>query len=383
MGYLATEIIILLAGAAVLGLVIGWALFGLGKKPAVAVAGGVSPRADADLKQERDARKKAETRIVELQSKETGFNERLQERDAKVAELSHQLDDLSKYRVETAAALEKRDQRIAGLESQLLKRDAELQRVAGGLPPSGDLDDKLGDRDRQIAKLKAELESAQASASPDAQRLRDLERENRELRQTLIATDGAAPTTASEKDGIIARLNEEVTGLRAAYESAEQALEEQDGAIDKLTRDLQATQYKLAQATGEPSGKPQSAELQVSMVKPSMAAAKPVVAKPAPEPAAPAPPSEPDESTMAVSLEDLVSQIDQKSTAPPADKMPEPPPPPPPEPAREKKGAKAEAAPPAKAAEAAPEAEESTMAVSLEDLVSQIDQKSSAPPADK
>ena len=123
MGYLATEMIVLLGGAAVLGLIIGWALFGFGKKPAAQGAGNAAnPKIESELKAERDARKKAEARIFELEAKETNFNDRLQERDAKVAELSHQLDDLSKYRVHSAAEIDLRDQRINALDAQLRER---------------------------------------------------------------------------------------------------------------------------------------------------------------------------------------------------------------------------------------------------------------------
>lgn len=397
MGYLATEIIVLLAGAAVLGLIIGWALFGLGKKQIVTAAGAVAgnPKAEQELKSERDARKKAEGRIFELEAKETNFNDRLQERDAKVAELSHQLDEHSKYRVNTAADLDSRDQRIAALEAQLRQRDAELARSG---TVAGD-DDRIADRDRQIAKLRGDLENALAAGS-DAARVRELERENAELRQTLIATDGAAPTTASEKDAIIARLNEEVTGLRAAYESAEQALEEQDAAIDKLTRDLQATQHKLAVATGNEATPPASGvrarpdtkppenktitgivpphpkfeaappppapvakaePVKAEPVKAEPLKAEPVKAAPAPKAPEPVPTYEVSESTVALSLADLVGQIDSKQ----ADSK--------------QADAKPEVAPAPKAPEPKPvpsyDAGESTVAVSLADLVGQIDSK--------
>lgn len=383
MGYLATEIIVLLAGAAVLGLIIGWALFGLGKKQVVTASGAIAgnPKAEQELKSERDARKKAEGRIFELEAKETNFNDRLQERDAKVAELSHQLDEHSKYRVNTAAELDSRDQRIAALEAQLRQRDAELSRTGGVV---GD-DDRVADRDRQIAKLKTDLENALAAGS-DAARVRELERENAELRQTLVATDGAAPTTASEKDAIIARLNEEVTGLRAAYESAEQALEEQDAAIDKLTRDLQSTQHRLAVATGSeaapapasgvrarPDTKPPENKTITGIVPPppkmEPPPAKVEAPKPAPKPEpakpAPVPTYEAGESTVAVSLADLVGQIDSKSDTKPQPVKPAPAPVP-------------KAEPPKPAPVPAYEAGESTVALSLADLVGQIDSKADA-----
>lgn len=385
MGYLATEIIALLGGAAVLGVVIGWALFGLGKK-AAAGAPATNPKVDGDFKAERDARKKAEGRIIELESKESNFNDRLQERDAKVAELSHQLDDISKYRVQSAAELDARDQKINALEGQLRQRDADLAKAGSGAAPAT-VD--VAERDRTIASLKAELEAARAAGSAgaggDGARVRELERENAELRQTLIMTDGAAPTTNAEKDAAIARLNEEVTGLRAAYESAEQALEEQDAAIDKLTRDLQATQHKLTQATGD--GKTAGP---ISVQKPRPVDTKvgpPVEPKPAPAKAEP-PKVEPpkavvnDEATVAVSLADLVGQIDQKAaTTPPPVKTPSP---------------STSGGDPTvsmsfadlvgqvahnKAPVPAPPPQvdsESTVAVSLEDLVGQIDQKSKA-----
>ena len=396
MGYLATEIIVLLGGAAVLGVVIGWALFGLGKKaPAAAGVASANPKAESDLKAERDARKKAEGRIIELESKETNFNDRLQERDAKVAELSHQLDDISKYRVQSAAELDARDQKINALEGQLRQRDADLTKAGTGAPAAD-----VAERDRTIASLKAELEAARTasagSGGGDNARIRELERENAELRQTLIATDGAAPTTSSEKDAVIARLNEEVTGLRAAYESAEQALEEQDAAIDKLTRDLQATQHKLTQATGD--GGKTAGPISVQKPRPVEAAKvetpKAEPAKPAPkaEPAKQAPPAPPkavvnDEATVAVSLADLVGQIDQKAATTPPPVKATPPTPPPSVSGGDPTvsmsfadlvGQVAQNKAPVPAPP--PQVDnESTVAVSLADLVGQIDQKSQRP----
>lgn len=382
MGYLATEIIVLLAGAAVLGLVLGWAIFGLGKKSAVPAAGvatvgagpaaAPNPKLDAELKAEREARKKAETRLVELESRQTNLSDRLQERDTKVAELAHQLDEQSKYRVQSASEIEARDKKIAGLEGQLRERDADLQRLAAGsnvAVANGPManDALLAEREGVIAKLKAELEVARSAASPDAERVKELERENAELRETLVATAGAAPTTTGEKDAVIARLNEEVTGLRAAYESAEQALEEQDAAIDKLTRDLQATQHKLSLATGgaEGSAKPGSGLIPASIMSKPAATPHKTPSQPAVQPVAPPPAKPPadSESTVAVSLADLVDQIDQK--APPAKAPPIP----------DKKAVAPPPAPEPTAAES-----ESTVAITLADLVDQIDKKP-APPA--
>ncbi|MFO0745244.1 MAG: hypothetical protein U1F43_06130 [Myxococcota bacterium] len=446
MGYLAIEIIALLGGAAVLGFIVGWAIFGLGKKKPVAAATGLAPanpKLEADYKVAVDARKKAEGRIVELEAKEANFNDRLQERDAKVAELSHQLDDLAKIRVEAAAEKsqrEQKDQRIAALETQLRQRDADLTQLAAGVPGGTvalDLQAQLAERDRQIAKLKVELEALSAASSPDAPKVTELQAEIAELRATLVATAGAAPTTASEKDAIIGRLNEEVTGLRAAYEAAEQALEEQDQAIDKLTRELVTHQQRVATLEGrEPppvAAKPTTGQ----SVRPTPTPVTQTPVAPAPKPTTPqvadnertvalsvvdhlrkldaettlsdqpeptfaegprvmAPPTgliDSGEKTVAVSLSDLVSRVDSSPLTPVT-----PAPAPAPAPVAAKPLAEEnestiaipladlvsqiDAAPSAAAAPAQPpgpppalvEANESTVAISLADLVDQIDQ---------
>lgn len=365
MGYLATEIIVLLAGAAAFGLIIGWALFGLGRKKAEALA-PASPKndkAEADFKAERDARKKAEMRILELEARETNFGERLQERDTKIAELMHQLDEQARFRVQSAAEHQEREQKIVSLESELAARVAEVPAPLAALVEA-EPNPELELKDAEIARLSEELETLTAGLEQlkgqDTQhtaRIAQLDRENAELRATLVTTANAAPTTSEEKDQIIARLNEEVTGLRAAYEAAEQALEEQDAAIDKLTRDLLATQKKLNQTAPEP---PKAGPTRGG------AAAKPAapvapVAPPLPVAKAPPLPGALDtsESTVAISLDALVSQIDKAATPPPV---------PPPVPAPAKTPAPVEAS-------------ESTVAISLDALVAQIDAKPAiAPP---
>jgi len=396
MGYLATEIIALLAGAAVLGFIVGWATFGLGKKKVIAPQAGLSttnPKLEADVKVAVEARKKAEARIIELEAKESNFGERLGERDAKVAELSHQLDELAKLRVEAASEknqAEQKDQRIVALEAQLRQRDADIAQVAaqsGSNAMALDLQQQVVDRERQIAKLKTEVEALSAQVSPDGPKVADLQAEIAELRATLVATAGAAPTTASEKDAIIGRLNEEVTGLRAAYEAAEQALEEQDAAIDKLTRELVSHQQRVSQLEGRDAQRPSSGVMPRPQTNPSSAPTSAVAGAPKPTAAlgtqvfktSPVPPDvrmeppprveppkieparveptkieqlEANESTMAVSLEDLVAAVDAR---------PEP--------------AKAMTPPPM-----AIEVSESTVAIALSDIVARIDTKPPGPP---
>ncbi|MCC6623767.1 MAG: hypothetical protein IT385_21085 [Deltaproteobacteria bacterium] len=331
MGYLAIEIIALLGGATVLGFILGWALFGLGKKPATAAGlANANPKLEADYKAAMEARKKAEARVVELEAKEVNFTDRLHERDAKVAELSHQLDDLSKLRVEAAADKQAKEQRIQALEAQLRTRDAEIQQLAngaGGGAATVELQQQVADRERTIARLKAENEALHAAGSPDTQRVKELQAEVAELRATLVATAGAAPTTASEKDAIIGRLNEEVTGLRAAYEAAEQALEEQDAAIDKLTRELVQQQQRVAQLEGrETPATPRSgvtarpASAPAPIPTPAPIPAQVPAPAPAPVAASVAPTGQIEEAerTVAVSLADLVSKVDAAPAPKPA-----------------------------------------------------------------
>jgi predicted flap endonuclease-1-like 5' DNA nuclease/predicted nucleic acid-binding Zn-ribbon protein len=302
MGYLATEIIGLLLGAAVLGVIVGWAIFGLGKKKVITRTVD-NPALEGELKAERDLRKKAETRIVELETKETSFGERMNEREAKVSELTRQLEEITRLRGQTASEAQ---QRVAQLEGELQKKQEELKKLGERRP--ADFDERILERDRLIARYKTDLENALASTGKDAQRASQLERENAELRAALAAPVSgsgpgakelaerdqtiarlgeelaslrrATPKDSGEKDAAIAhlnaelaslrkaleqaqtakdsgdkeqtisRLNTELVSLRRAYEQSEQALEEQDAAIDKLTRDLQGVQHRLAIAEG-------------------------------------------------------------------------------------------------------------------------------------
>ncbi len=303
MGYLVTEIIGLLLGAAVLGLVIGWALFGLGKKNTTTVS---NPALEGELKAERDLRKKAETRLVELEAKELNFSDHQKERDAKLAELTRQVEEYSKQRAQTASEVDLRQQRISMLETELAHKQEEMKRLASERQRPTDLDERLVERDRLIARYKADLENALSTAGKDTGRLTQLERENAELRAALAApispTPPAAPSKElAEREAQIARLNAELTSVKSAFQASEQALEEQDAAIDKLTRDLQGVQHRLAIAEGRETA---------SMTRPR-------VPRPVTNPRFQAI-GDPQESTVALTLDTLVGQIDQAPQALPA-----------------------------------------------------------------
>jgi predicted flap endonuclease-1-like 5' DNA nuclease len=303
MGYLVTEIIGLLLGAAVLGLVIGWALFGLGKKNATTVS---NPALEGELKAERDLRKKAETRLLELESREMNFSDHQKERENKIAELTRQLEEYSKQRAQTASEVDLRQQRISMLETELAHKQEEVKRLAADRQRPADLDERLVERDRLIARYKADLENALATAGKDTGRLTQLERENAELRAALAAPMPTSPAPSpqkelAEKEAQIARLNTELSNLKSAFDASEQALEEQDAAIDKLTRDLQGVQHRLAIAEGRETA---------SMTRPR-------VPRPVTNPRFQAI-GDSQESTVALTLDTLVGQVDQAPQGLPA-----------------------------------------------------------------
>ncbi len=245
MGFLIGEIIAFLAGAALVGVLIGWALFG-GKSAAPAAAGAGAGAGDGE------ASDKLRKQVTALEAERDGLQGNLTERDEKIAELRNHMDETSRYRVEMAEELNQQQERVKALEGQLRQRDAEL--AVDGVTPSDDaavaeLQRKLEERDDAIGKLERGLQELKAASSPDAPRVAQLEAEIAELKATLesggqLVTEG---DEGHEKDAVIARLEEEITGLRAAYEAAERSLEEQDGAIDQLTQDLVKAQQKIAQ----------------------------------------------------------------------------------------------------------------------------------------
>ncbi len=243
MGFLIGEIIAFLAGAALVGVLIGWALFGGHKAAGGAKAGDVAPT-------DGTATKRLDKRVAGLEAERDGLQGKLSERDAKIAELRNHLDETSRYRVEMAEELNQQQERVKALEEQLRQRDAEM---ALGAEASGDatvaeLERRLAEKDEAISQLDKGLRELEAAA-PDAPRVAQLEAEIAELKATLesggqIVTEG---DPGHDKDAVIARLEEEITGLRAAYEAAERSLEEQDGAIDRLTQDLVKAQQKIGQ----------------------------------------------------------------------------------------------------------------------------------------
>lgn len=226
MGFLITEMILFLAGAALLGLIIGWALFG-GKKEGASAAAGASTA----------AAKKAEARVRELEIEREGLSSNLSERDAAIAELAQQMRLAEQNRVEAASKIEQLKTQLGSLKADLQQRDALL--ASGGGHAS----------DGELARLRRELEELRDAASPDSALVSELKAQVAELRATLESGEQLAPPAGpdDEKDATIARLTEENLGLKANYDAAERSLEEQDGAIDQLTHELLKAQQRIAQ----------------------------------------------------------------------------------------------------------------------------------------
>ncbi|MCA9518721.1 MAG: hypothetical protein KC635_27480 [Myxococcales bacterium] len=321
MGFLITEMILFLAGAALLGLIIGWALFG-GKKEGAPAAAGASTAAV----------KKAEARVKELEAEREGLSSNLSERDAAIAELAQQLRLAEQNRVEAASKIEQ-------LKSQL----GAAQASGGG----------GGASDAEVARLKRELEEARAasaasaaSATPESALVSELKAQVAELRATLESGGQLAtpPGGDDEKDATIARLQEENLGLKANYDAAERSLEEQDGAIDQLTHELLKAQQRIAQLESVRVG------VGGASAVPAPPEPPPLTAAAAPKKAAPKPVVE--EATVAMAVFELPEE------APPA-KMPPLPP-------------ELPKAPPKK--ELAAEEDEATRAMPVFDLVDEDDE---------
>ena len=299
MPYLTEQLILHIAIAAVLGFIIGWGVFGLRKKPVV----------DTEAEKKQAAlRKKAEAKVHELEAMNNGLVSNLSERDGKLAELKHQLDELAKFRIQDAEEATANQQRIAKLETSLRQRDAEMAALTTG--DGGDvvinLQNQLKARDGTIKKLETRLEALDA-ASPDASLVQNLRAEISELRATLESSSDDA-----EQSAALARLREEITGLKAAYDAAERSLEEQDGAIDALTSALATAQQEIASLRAGKPVEPSAPE----PVKRTPAAARPVTKPLQPSQAVSAPVAADDDdddaadATKMVDPSELVAAID-------------------------------------------------------------------------
>lgn len=242
MGYLAAEILALIAGAALLGVILGWAMFGLKRTDADA------SKLQEELESEREQRKKIDQRVRDAEAKEAKALERLQERDTTIAELRHQNDEIARIRVQTAMDLQQRDLRIAALESQLKTQDASSGTHTA---VSMDVAQALEERDRTIVKLKAELDHTlgQMNTGGDAARVRELERENAELRAALVLSPDLGTESEVSPSEELGRLKDEVRALRAAYEAAEQSLDEQEQLVSSLRTELSQLQKGVGPKT--------------------------------------------------------------------------------------------------------------------------------------
>jgi predicted flap endonuclease-1-like 5' DNA nuclease len=324
MGHLLTEILLLLAAAALAGLGLGWALFHRAPAPST-IATPPDGRFARELEEARKALREADARVrdVESRAKEAG-------------------------------------ERSRGLEQALEAARAEArqleERLAGPRPPAAE-DPELSRLRAEVAELKAALAAHAAPASEPDEGDAGL---RAELDQALSAQT---------------RLEEAVAELEAERDRNRQMLVEQEATLDSLTRELTGRGRPASPATkvvGGPSpakartptlstmravagkgaterlaaiarddsspgisvrpagrtstlseGSPARAEntrpatVRQSRIDPS---ASRVAASRAP--ASPAPASEglaPDEATVSVSLGDLVARIDaaDQTSAPP------------------------------------------------------------------
>lgn len=386
MSYLITEIIVLLVAAALIGIVLGWALFG-GKKPDGEADGG---KLASDLKAAQQALNDAKARANEAEGKADNMGERIEALEKQLAMAGG-----------NATSDEGRDERIASLEAQLRSRDSEVVRLSAASSSEVSalevvqLQSRIEEKASEVARLGAELETLRTTGSnpTNASVIAELRAEIAELKATLASGGAieAADTKAREELAAlkIAHTKLEATHreLQSDFESDQQALEEQDAAIDKLTRELVAAQQRIAELEGRTvTPTPTRSSMQVSLpvaqvVMPEL----PPVAPPAP-PAAPPVPAAVDtddddddanEATMAVSLDDLVKAIDGPKAAPTVQPPLSPVPSAPPLPVATPVFVAAPPAPKPPADD--DDANESTMAVDLSVLVGQIDASTDVP----
>jgi len=311
MGFLIGEIIAFLAGAALIGLFIGWALFG-GKREA-------APAATGDTKAANDALKQAEARIKALEAERDGGASNLVERDDEIARLRHQIAQAEQHRVETAERVEQLKTQVGVLQEQLQERDA----GGGAAPGTGlalaEMTQKLGERELELKKLQVKYDELQKAAGPDAPTVADLKAQIAELR-AVLESGGDAPVGGGDEQTARlqeqnAKLSEENLGLKAAYEAAERSLEEQDGAMDQLSQVLLKSQQEAAQLKQElASMKAQagrSSDIGISFpppIPPKPPASAPLAAEDA---------VEEEDATRAIAAFDLPDDDEEEAAPPP------------------------------------------------------------------
>lgn len=243
MGFLIGEIIAFLAGAALIGLVIGWALFG-GKKKAgpPVVVQGVAP----------ELLQRAEGRAKELEADREGLSRRLTDRDGEIAQLRHQIAQNEQHRVESAGRLEQYKSQVDALQGDLRSAVASVAASGADAGLVRALETRIAAKDVELGELRqriAALAAAGGSASESAT-VAELRAQVAELR--AILETGGSMGGGEESEQVarlldqVAKLSEENLGLKAAYEAAERSLEEQDGAMDQLSQVLLKAQQETA-----------------------------------------------------------------------------------------------------------------------------------------
>ena len=166
--------------------------------------------------------------------------------EAKNAELKQQLSKAEQHRVGSAEALEGIKSKLRSTEEQLQARDAELALMRGGDVDKAvdELRQAVESKDSELSRVKEELQRLR-TAGGSGESVTELKAQLAEYQAILESGGSLGGGGDSEKDQVINRLREEITGLKAAYDAAERSLEEQDGAIDSLTQNLIKAQQRI------------------------------------------------------------------------------------------------------------------------------------------
>ncbi len=333
MGHLLTEILLLLAAAALAGLGLGWALFHRAPAQGAALSDG---RLARELEETKKAHREAEARQRELEGR-------------------------AREAAERASRLE---QTVAAAREDVKRLEAAASEPA--MPPPAPEDDVL--HEAEVAQLRAEIAELKAA----------------------LASHGAAPEAPDEADaGLRAeldqalsaqtRLEQQVGELEAERERSRQMLAEQEATLDSLTRELTGRGRPASPATKVVGG-PQPAKART----PTLSTMRAVGGKGAAERLAAIAPGRED-SSPGISVRPAAGRTSTLAEGSPARAENQ-------RPATVRQSridptaARASATPPrppasASAAVDALTPDEATVTVSLGDLVSRIDSPESAPKA--
>ncbi len=229
MGLLITELILFLLAATVLGGLVTW---GFGSR-----GGSTTPEDLAALRLSMG-------RVAALESERDGLASSLSERNEQVAELKAREAEATRFQGEIVEKMKRSEARVSELEQ--VRPAPAVAPMSMSMHQVAELETLRRERHDLITTYDAAKHAMSEQEKTLEHLTRQLGAAHTRIGQ-LETTSAVAASSGASGSAELSRIKGAMTKLEAAYQDAEHSLDEQDGAIDQLTRELVQAQRRVAE----------------------------------------------------------------------------------------------------------------------------------------